>query len=250
MKILDLKEINLLGPGCSLQNLNYSNRKKYFAFSNNSLLFLSKKNIVPDFFYFFDPNSVALLMSSLKSNENYINALSRKCCLIYHDFHESPDFYALHNLTTTRGESWFLNTFCNNMLDEFKSYFKNSFKIHSKVSRPNQNSRNVFIDIDFFNNFDFSYPFFLLHKRGINMDKFLCGVIPTLISYFPNLKSIYSLGFGDFEEPRIGHAPSADIRHYAEYTRSFNNTYKPVYELLKNKNIKLKFLNKDSYYNK
>ena len=249
MKVCELNTINLLGPGSSISSLIYSDQEKYFAFSNNSLTFLLKNDIVPDFFYFFDPNSIYLLFTHLKQNPDYIKKLSKKCCLLYHDFHESSKFYEL-GFTTTKGKNWFVNCFCKDIFPEFKSFFKKLFCLNTEIIKPPPQSRNIYVCESFFNNLNSISPFLIIPKCKVNIDKFSCCVIPTLISHFPNLKLVKSLGFGDFNLPRIGHPIGADIRHYAEYTKSFNHVFPALYKFLDQNSIKIDFLNKDSYYNK
>lgn len=249
MEIFNLNRINLLGPGSSISNLIYSDQEKYFAFSNNSLTFLLQKNIAPDFFYFFDPNSIYLLFLHLKQHPDQIKKLSEKCCLLYHDFHDCSKFYEL-GFTTTKGKSWFIDCFCEDIFPEFKSFFKQSVRLNSKIIKPPPQSRNIYVCESLFNNLNPIYPFLIIPKSKVNIDKFSCCVIPTLISHFSKLNLIKCLGFGDFNLPRIGQPKGADIRHYSEYTRSFNHVFPALYKFLDQNSIKIDFLNEDSYYNK
>lgn len=244
----NLSELFLCGPGRSISNLNLNNNDSYFCYGNGAFKYFWQEKFSPNFFYFFDPNAINFIFNDLCKDESYTTILQSKCTLILHDFHDHGFFYE-EGYTTVRGQSWYENQFHKNILPKFKSFFKDILIISPKNIYPTKQSRNIFLNDSFFLEYKGDYPFIIRHKPKTNNDKFSTLILPIIFSYFKKIKSIKSIGFGDFNEPRFSYSDNSDIRHYTEYKRSFNHVSLGLYDLFKRNNINIDFINTDSYYN-
>lgn len=236
------KEIYVIGPGSSKHQFdpNILNNKVSFYFSDD-LMWFNNNNIHPTYWSFLDPFTTTYIENNLKNkkyNINWFNQLKEKSNIIFNDFQGTNIFYEL-GFSTKYNIKWNSEIFGVQILPRICSYFKNTIKVKSII---------------LYNNFDSFYDNsknqsdvcpIIRHGPRINNDKFSCFVLPLLISYFPELKSIYSIGFGDFTTPRTSNNNKLG---YDGYIKSYEMIKDELIKLLKYKNISVKFYNKDSYF--
>ena len=84
-----------------------------------------------------------------------------------------------------------------------------------------------------------------LYKFYISFDKFICFILPLVLSYFKELESIKCVGFGDFDEPRLYNNLNLG---YEGYKISYSKIKDKLIELFKHRNISIEFENKNSHF--
>ena len=85
----------------------------------------------------------------------------------------------------------------------------------------------------------------ITHEPNINTDKFICYILPLVLSYFKELKEIECVGFGDFNKPRLYNNTTEG---YDGYKASYGRMKDQLIHLLNFKNISINFKNKDSHF--
>jgi hypothetical protein len=226
-----MKPLLLIGPGSSIidfipptDNYTILSFAGTFDWSINN-------DITPDYWTFLDPNSVILIQDKL--NGSFLTKVKSKTTLIYNDFQGSSDFYK-KGFSTSRGLTWNNNIFGKEILPKFKDKFKDILQL------PSQVSINKLLS-------DSSKHCIVKHGPRPNICKFSCFIFPMIFYLFPQVKNIDVIGFGDYSKPRAYTNSSID---YHQYIQSFNIIYSQIKTHLKENNISINFLNKNSYYKK
>lgn len=156
---------------------------------------------------------------------------------MYNDFQGKPSFYKY--FSTPFGYNWVVNNFGNGIFLEFKNLFKNCEEIKSDVR------------YDTFSQFNKNFHNIVIHRDNINTDKFSTFLLPLIIYHFPQIEKVISIGFGDFEAPRLEEAQNQKLDNdYNHYKFSFNRMNFELKQILEELKIKIEFLNSNSYYNK
>jgi hypothetical protein len=234
------KEIYLIGPGRSKLNYDVSNLKnKTILNFSGDLVWFNENNIYPTYWTFLDPNSTTYLIDRIqtkKYNPVWFEGLKSHTKIMFHNFQGTNAFYE-KGFTTSRGPGWNKNEFGDKILPNICSFFKETIKIPEDILE---------------NNFD---PFYtpeaynlspiIRQGPGINTDKFVCFILPLVLSYFKNLESIKCFGFGCFDEPRLYNNLNLG---YEGYKLSYSKIKDKLIKLLNHKNISIEFENKDSYF--
>lgn len=260
------ENILLIGPGFSLEELDPNILKStpslYFG---SSFHWFEKNNVCPTYWTFIDPNTVTYfdtlinglskfdelpsnkgrydykyLVDYLKTtppySKNFLTYLFESTTLMYGDLQTSKDFYN-KGLSTSRGIRWFEGEYKDNVLPRVKSYFKKSIEFPQVICVNNYSSsyiptlKNI--------------PPLITHGPTTNTDKFVCYILPLVLTYFKGLKRIDCIGFGDFNNPRLFNNTSEG---YGEFKLSYERMKDPLINLLNFKNISISFQNKNSYF--
>jgi len=234
------KEIYLLGPGRSKLDFDVTQlrRKTTLNFSGD-LVWFSDNNIYPSYWTFFDPNSTLYIFDRYKNNKynlEWFEGLKTNSNIIFNDFQGTDKFYN-EGFTTSRGKVWNKNEFGDQILPSLCSQFKEIIKVPTTVLYNTFDS--------FYNEETKHLTPIIKHEEGINTDKLTCFILPLVLSYFTKLESIKCIGFGDFESPRLGSGSSLG---YNGYKLSYQRMKEKLITLLKYKNVKIEFNNKDSYF--
>ena len=239
------KRVLLLGPGESTQRFRTSDLDKIttISFSGN-IDWLAENNVHANYWTFLDPNSTLYVLDNInnkKYSSEWVEELKTKTKLLYNDFIGKDEFYN-QGYTTSRGKQWnkdvfgsqILHTLDNNIFagSEIVDQVVNKNTYDSYYTEPNKCPLVVHTGYD---------P----QGRKLNTDKFVCFLLPLVLTHFPNLQEIYSVGFGDFHAPRVNTGHSLG---YEAYQISFNLMKYKAIEMLKHKGITIKFINEDSYY--
>ena len=259
-----IEKILLIGPGNSLETLDPNllkiTQSLYFGSSFN---WFEKNRVCPTYYTFIDPNTItyfdslingisnydkthpnrydyrnyiSYLTNTLPYSKDFITHLSKTTTLMYGDLQGSKDFYK-KGLTTSRGPGWFMGEYKNDVLPRVESNFK-------KVTKFLQT-----ICVDDYSSFYIPslehYSPYITHGSNVNTDKFVCYILPLVLSYFKELKEIECIGFGDFNKPRLH---NNTMEGYDGYKASYERMKDQLINLLNFKNISINFKNKDSYF--
>ena len=237
-KLANNNSILLIGPGDSIKDLNPSPHQQTLAFSGDFKVF-QDINFVPDYWTFLDPNTLVYLYNSHKKGEisrGFIEKLKSKTTLLYNNFQEDGSFYQ-YGLTTSRGETWIKGEFKNEILPYIKNLFKNSIKIECVTTND-----YLVEEIE-------AHEYYKKHTMIENPeDKFSKFILPLVFYYFPNVKDIYSIGFGDFDFPRYK-CPIGETNDYNSFKSSFNSVKFKLSNYLHKSKKQIIFLNSESYFN-
>ncbi len=235
------KQILLLGPGASTKRFKPSDVDKIttISFSGNIDWFASN-NISCDYWTFLDPNSTLYFLENIKSgvySKEWLSKIKNNTTLLYNTFQGTDDFYN-KGFTTSRGKQWNTNIFGGEVLPELGKYFKDVNTISEYVNNNSYDSHYIDRDAS-------ALVKHILDGTAYNTDKFICFVLPIVISLFPELYKVYSVGFGDFNEPRIN---TGTTLGYEGFILSYNRMKTALIDLLKHNNIELEFINKNTYF--
>lgn len=234
------KEIYLIGPGQSKLNYDISNLENKIIFNfSGDLVWFSENMIYPTYWTFLDPNSTTYLIDRIKTqkyNPIWFEGLKKHTKIMFHDFQGTDSFYN-EGFTTSRGKDWNREVFGKTLLPSISSIFKETIKLPQKISI---NSYKPFYS----NSPTPIFPIIVPENR-IYMDKFICFILPTVLTYFEELKHIKCIGFGDFNKPRLYNNNSGG---YEAYKISYNLFKNKLMDLLEFKKINIKFENRDSYF--
>lgn len=234
------KEIYLIGPGQSKLNYDISNLENKIIFNfSGDLIWFSENNIYPTYWTFLDPNSTTYLLDRIqnkKYNLTWFEGLKKHSNIIFHEFQGTNEFYK-EGFTTSRGVNWNTNEFGKKILPIICSFFKETIKVPHIILQNNFDS--------FYNPQLNHLSPIIRHGPNINNDKFICYILPLVLSYFKELKQIKCIGFGDFDKPRLYNNNSGG---YEGYKLSYEKVKNKLIDLLKYKEISIEFNNKDSYF--
>ena len=272
-----MKQILLIGPGTSIETLNPHLLKTipslYFG---SNFKWFEKNNICPTYWTFIEPNTITYfdaLINGISSYDNtpsskrrydyeslishinntpsynseFLKNLKESTTLIYNDIQGSKDYYE-NGFSTSRGDRWFQNEFKQDVLPRVESCFKETkiistiLTLNSYSSLSNEETKHISPII----------KWDALNKYGDleNTDKFTSWLLPLIISQFPLIKKIKSIGLGDFNTTRYGTISNNhnNIDTYHCYKKHFNFMKSKLIDLLGKKDIEIEFLNKDSYF--
>ena len=223
-----MKKLLIVGPGNSIKDLSpeYIKNCQTISFSDSIKWFI-ENNIPPTYYTFLDPDSIMRVKDNI--NDEFLIKLKNKTTFIYNKFQGNSDFYK-ERFSTSRGPTWNNNTFGKDILPDFENYFKEVKTIPYIIS----NTYNIS-----------SSSHCIMHNPPLNICKFSCYILPMIPYLFPDVKLIESIGFGDYNSPRMY---SNSTGGYSSYKESFNLVSNTLKECLIKHNINIKFLNKDSYY--
>ena len=239
------KRVLLLGPGESSKRFNTGDLDKIttVSFSGN-LDWLAENNVHVDYWTFFDPNSTMYIFDRIENgaySKQWVEGLKNKTKLLCNEFIGKDEFYS-QGYTTSKGPQWNRDVFGSQILPTLsKDIFAGLETVDQEV---NQNTYDSFYR-------DSSKCPLVVHTgydpqgRKLNTDKFACFILPLVLAYFPDLKEIYSVGFGDFQAPRVNTGQSLG---YEAYQISFNMMKDQAKDMLKHKGATIKFINEDSHY--
>ena len=234
----DSEVLYLIGPGSSLQNFDVS------KIGNNPTLNFSgtmdwfyDNNIYPSYWCFIDPFTVETFLKHIEKHTErhpWFLGLSKHTTLLYNDFQGTDKFYD-EGFTTSQGKQWNRERFGGYYFPLLKQYLKESISIKSKPTIE---------DYSLLTNSDLC-PVVKHPEWGKNTDKFTSYVLPLAIHYFPNLKKIISIGFGDYNQPR---AYTTNSHGYEGFKLSYLTLGPLIKSMLDFKNIIITFENRDSHY--
>ena len=239
------KRVLVLGPGESSARFNTGDFDKIttVSFSGNIDL-LAEKEVYADYWAFFDPNSTMFVIDKIQKgiySKQWVEGLKTKTKLLCNEFIGTDEFYK-QEYTTSRGPQWNRDIFGAKILPMLaKDVFEGIETVDQEV---NHNTYDSFYQ-------DSSKCPLVVHpgrdsnNRRINTDKFSCFMLPLVLSYFPDLKEIYSVGFGDFQSPR---ANTNNSLGYDGFRSSFDRMKDKAIEMLKYKDVSIKFINENSYF--
>lgn len=227
-----MKNILLIGPGSSILDYKLEENKDYtiIAFAGTFDWFVNN-DTVPDYWTFFDPNSIYVLIKNLDkiSSQAFLDKIKGKTTLIYNDIQGGPEFYKA-GFTTSKGIKW--NS--NKILENFGNYFN---KVEKVKTGTKVNTLEVSSEVHNI----------ITHGRGINMCKLSSNLLTLIYHKFKDIESISTIGFGDYDLPR---AYQASAKGYTGFKLSFDRMLEAHKKYLKDSNIDVKVLNKNSYYKK
>ena len=227
----------LIGPGSSISDFNPEQLgdNPTLTFSG-TLDWFYENNIYPTYWCFIDPYTVIVLLHSILSSPEktkWAEGLKDNTTLLYNHFQGTNEFYS-EGLTTSQGLRWCVDEFGGQTFPAFKTLFKEAKSLHTKVATEDYSL--LFGDL--------GCPL-IKHPTRENTDKFTSYVIPLAVYYFTKLKNIYSIGFGDYNQPR---AYTTNSHGYESFLKSYNILFPLVKQVLEKKKIGITFINRDSYY--
>jgi len=239
------KRVLLLGPGESSSRFNTGDLGKIttISFSGN-IDWLAENNVHTDYWTFFDPNSTLYVLNNIESGKypkEWINKLKKNTTLLCNKFIGTDDFYD-NGFTTSRGSQWNREVFGEQILPKLSNdIFAGIEKVDQQV---NQNTYDSYYK-------DPSKCPLVVHTgfdpqgRKLNTDKFICFILPLVLTHFTELREIYSVGFGDYDDVRIN---TGTKEGYESFKISYNMMKEKTKDLLKHRGVSIKFINKDSYF--
>ena len=234
----DSKVVYLIGPGASLQDFDVSEigDNPTLNFSGTMDWFYDN-NIYPSYWCFIDPFTVEVFLKHLEKHTErhpWLLEMRKHTTLLYNDFQGTDKFYD-EGFTTSQGPQWNRERFGGYYFPLLKQYLKESISIKSKP---------VIEDYSLLNGGDLC-PVVKHPEYGKNTDKFTSYVLPLAIHYFPNLKEIISIGFGDYGNPR---AYTTNSHGYEGFKLSFQTLGPLIKDILDSRNIVITFRNRTSHY--
>ena len=236
----DCKEIYLIGPSKSKVGHDVSDLKDKVTLSfSGDLVWFNDNNLHPTYWTFLDPNSTLYIFDRHRNNKyspEWFSKLKEKSNIIFNDFQGTDSFYE-KGFTTSRGKAWNRDKFGKEILPNLCEQFKETIKVPTVVLESSYES--------FYKDKTKDTTPIVKHEEGVNTDKLSCFILPLVLSYFTELESIKCIGFGDFNQPRLYNGLSLG---YEGYKLSYRRMEKDLKHLLKYKNVKIEFLNKDSYF--
>lgn len=232
------KEIYIVGPGSSLNDVDVSLLKDKVIFNfSGDLTWFNDNIIYPTYWTFLDPNSTLYILERIKQeryNTNWLSGLKENSFLLYNDFQGSNDFYDV-GYSTSRGRKWNSREFGDRILPLLQEKFAKTFIVPTTV-RLNEYGPLEEVTT--------KAPL-VKHERGTNTDKLTCFIIPMALHLLPELKKINCIGFGDFDTPRIS---NGTMLGYKGYKLSYDRMKEKTITLLKNRKVSIVFFNKSSYF--
>ncbi len=236
--MIDSEVLYLIGPGSSIQDLNPK------EIGNNPTLNFSgtmdwfyDNNIYPNYWCFIDPFTVEMFLKYIEKHTKrhpWFLGMKEYTILLYNDFQGTNKFYD-QGFTTSQGPQWNREQFGGYYFPLLKQYLKESILIKSKVT---QEDYSLLINSNI-------CPIIKHPEYGKNTDKFTSYVLPLAIHYFPNLKKIISVGFGDYDKPR---AYTTNSHGYQGFQLSYQTLGPLIKDILVTKDIDIIFKNTNSYY--
>ena len=234
------KEIYLIGPGRSKLKYDTSKLRDKVIFNfSGDLVWFSENNIYPTYWTFLDPNSLIYIIDRInnkKYNPKWLYYMKNNTNIIFHDIQGTDEFYK-HGFTTSRGPNWNKNEFGGKLLPQVCSYFKETIKLPVDILESNFDP--------LYTPETYNLSPIIRQGPGINTDKFICFILPLVLSYFKELESIKCVGFGDFDEPRLYNNLNLG---YEGYKISYSKIKDKLIELFKHRNISIEFENKNSHF--
>jgi len=227
----------LVGPSSDVGNFDseffQDKRKKGFEIMSfaDSLLYLEKINITPEFWTFVDPFSLK------RYYRRFNNSFYKNITLI------TPDLYS------NKFNNFFKAGYtCNSLKKDPKIFeeitsldFSLFFDQHIKLDYKIINYSN---SID--NKYNFSDNLYIIQRKGKNQCKFTHTLIPLLLYHFKELKEIVCIGFGHYNLSR--YIENGNKKGYEEYKQSFHIVKELVKSNIKTRNIKITFEGQDSFF--
>lgn len=236
----DCKEIYLIGPGKAKLDYDTSKLKDKVTLSfSGDLMWFNNNDIHPTYWTFLDPNSTSYIFnrySTGKYNKDWFAKLKEKSYIIFNNFQGTDAFYE-SGFTTSKGKVWNRDQFGKELLPNLCDQFKDAIRVPTIVLENSYES--------FYKEETKDMTPIVRHESGINTDKLSCYIFPLVLSYFNKLELIHCIGFGDFNTPRLYNGLSLG---YEGYKLSYERMKHQLISLLKFKNVKVSFENKDSYF--
>lgn len=241
----DSKTLLLLGPGESSRRFKVDDLQKVttVSFSGN-IDWLAENNVYADYWTFFDPHSTLLIFDKISNGtfkKDWAEGLKSNTKLLYNKFIGTDVFYE-KGYTTPKGPQWNRDVFGKQLLPELsENIFAGAEVVDQEVNIDNygsyyQDSNKAPLVV---------HCTFDPQGRKLNTDKFVSVILPNIIACFKDVEQIYSIGFGDFDAPRINTGQSLG---YESYLISYNILKYQMRSILQERNIKIDFINKDSHY--
>lgn len=244
-----VEEIYLIGTGSDKNSFDVAELKNKVVFSfSGDLLWFQSRNIHPTYWTFIDPNTVYCVHEHLNKglyNNEWLAELGKQCSIIYNSFQGTDKFYEF-GMTTALGLGWNSGVFANVIFPKVRSLFKESISVPTTVMKDTldvgitDSAQLVVHEQQMVDNREFT----------LNTDKFSCFVLPLVLWHFKDLKSINCIGFGDFTVLRdtTSSEEKIDEKEYDEFITSYTRVKNSLIKLLKDKNVKIKFHNKNSSF--
>jgi len=234
-----IDKLFVVGPSRDIENFDQSffdsikkQGFKIFCYGD-AALYLHKIKVKPDIFCFFDPTTLSHLYKIIEEGffkESYLlvfDMYSNKC----KRFHQVGNSSSLLR-NPLEANKFFLIEESLNIY--FKKYLKIPFKIKHQIRIR-----------DLFSKFPFRYKHSRSERNLLNC-KFSFVVLPLIFFCFKKIKIINIIGFGHYDLSR--YISIANRKGYNTYQLSYNKYKKVLIEYIKEKNIKLKFLGRESFY--
>mgnify|MGYP003113325337 FL=1 len=227
------KKVNEI-PKKEIEDL-LSNGYKIFSYTD-SLFYLQKIGIKPHYFSFLDPYTIGRKMNFYE-NDSFLSDTS----LMIYDLYEN-------DLSTFYRYGFTCNSFIRDFRSSYEKFISLKFQDNFKeVIKKDSTCIDITHPKFASSFFDYKKQLYIFSgNKKTNTDKFSCVLIPMILNFFPNLKEIKSVGFGDFDTPRYYNDGS---KGYPEFINTFyimkNNT---VFNL-ENSSIKIDFF-RDNFYKK
>lgn len=236
----DCKEIYIIGPAKTKLDYDTSKLKDKVTLSfSGDLMWFNNNNIHPTYWTFLDPNSTSYIFDRYSKgnyNKDWFIKLKEKSYIIFNSFQGKDSFYD-SGFTTSKGKIWNRNQFGKELLPNLCNQFKETIIVPTIVLENSYES--------FYKEETKHMTPVVRHQVGMNTDKLSCYVLPLALSYFDKLESIHCIGFGDFNSPRLYNGLSLG---YESYKLSYETMKSKLIDLLKYKNVKISFENKNSYF--
>jgi len=238
--MIDTKSIYIVGPGSSIKDLDkdFFNSQTTLVFSGN-LLYFNEHNIAPNYWTFLDPYTLTHLYTNYKNGvytEDFLTQLKTKTTLLYDDIQCSSKFYT-NGYTTSFGEGWMMDIFTNEIFPAVKELFKETVRLESETR------------YEYFGELTDKHIIVQHANPNWNPEKFCAYLLPLVWHYFPEVKDIHTIGFGDFNSARYADTNNVVDDYYA-MKLSFDWLQPQVLNILNKLNINVHFHNPNSYYNR
>lgn len=239
-----IDKILIVGTSSDLNqfDIDYFLQKKsegYRIFSySDSIMYLERIGISPDYWSFIDPN----------------------CLRRYYDRLESDFFKDVHlvvpNLFDNRLRNFYKEEFSTKVLEKdevayrtvlslnLSSYFTKYTKLPYKVVKYVMPKNGKY---KLSTSFDLRENYYLFKRDGENFCKFTHTVLPLLIYYFKEVRHILSIGFGHYSLPR--YCDKNNRKGYFEYRETYTVAEDMLKANLNKYGIEITFDGAPSFFN-
>lgn len=228
-------DLNQFNTGYFLQKK--SEGYKIFAYSD-SIMYLERIGISPDYWSFLDPNCLRRYYDRLGSD------FFKDVHLVVPDLFDNrfQNFYKEEFSTKVleKDEVAYKTVSSLNLSSYFTKYTKLPYKVVKYVMPKNGKYKLS-------TSFDLRENYFLFKREDNNFCKFTHILLPLLVYYFKELKHILSIGFGHYDLPR--YCDQNNTKGYDMFKMTFGVAEDMIKANLNKYGIELAFDGSPSFYN-
>jgi len=196
------------------------------------IYYLHQIDFHPDYYFFVDPWTIReeRFREEILADEDYVKKIK---VLGYNIYENELEVFKKNKFSSSKFESIRYKTkYLNRVMDSFKEKHLVDSEYESIFNLKE--------------NYNFNEKCMMFGgERIVNIDKFFGCLLPVVFYKFKNIKTITTIGFGDFDHPRFWNESSGDYSHYQE---SIQPLLPPIKNYIRNNNINIEFQHENYFY--